>query len=261
MSHTPLSVVDINCDIGEGFGNWTMGADAEIMPLITTANVACGFHAGDPVIMSRTVALADQHGVAVGAHPGYQDLVGFGRRQIPLDPEEIAAILTYQVGALKGFLDAHDMPLHHVKPHGALYAYLRDNAQAGAAGARAVHAIAPKALVYWPAPTGGAVFCEELTELGHEVIGEIYPDLSYSAEGKLVIQRQKAKTDLPFATSQVKKFLSEGVVEAEDGTLIPRDARSVCVHSDGPNALDVVHAVRAAITESGATIAAIEGGA
>ncbi|MEK6441395.1 5-oxoprolinase subunit PxpA [Pseudonocardia sp. T1-2H] len=255
--HQALRAVDINCDIGEGFGNWTMGADAEIMPLITTANVACGFHAGDPVIMGRTVELADQHGVVVGAHPGYQDLMGFGRRPIPLAPEEVAAIVTYQVGALTGFLRARDMPLNHVKPHGALYAYLRDNAEAGAAAAGAVHRLAPEAKVYWPAPTTGAVFCEELAELGHEVIGEIYPDLSYSPDGHLVIQKQKLRTDVAFAASQVKRFLTEGVVEAEDGTLLPREARSVCIHSDGPNAVDVALAVRTAITESGATIAAV----
>jgi 5-oxoprolinase (ATP-hydrolysing) subunit A len=255
--HQALRAVDINCDIGEGFGNWTMGADAEIMPLITTANVACGFHAGDPVIMGRTVALADQHGVVVGAHPGFQDLMGFGRRPIPLAPEEVAAIVTYQVGALTGFLRARDMPLNHVKPHGALYAYLRDNAEAGAAAAGAVHRLAPEAKVYWPAPTESAAFCAELAELGHEVIGEIYPDLSYSPEGRLVIQKQKLRTDLAFASAQVKRFLTEGTVEAEDGSTHRRQARSICIHSDGPNAVEVALTVRDAITDYGASIAAV----
>ncbi|WP_037080731.1 5-oxoprolinase subunit PxpA [Pseudonocardia spinosispora] len=255
--HQPPRIVDINCDLGEGFGNWVMGADADIMPLITTANVACGFHGGDPVIMGRTVELADQHGVVVGAHPGFHDLEGFGRRMIPLDPEEVAAIITYQVGALTGFLTARNMPLHHVKPHGAFYAYLRDNETAGAAAAAAVHRIAPETLVYWPAPAQGAAFCEELGALGHQVITEIYPDLSYSPEGKLIIQRRKLKTDLAFASSQVKRFLTEGVVAAEDGTPIRHEASSVCIHSDGPNAVDVAHTVRAAITEVGSSIAAI----
>jgi UPF0271 protein len=260
MRHSQLSTVDINCDIGEGFGNWVMGADAEIMPLITTANVACGFHAGDPVIMGRTVELAARHAVVVGAHPGFQDLAAFGRRPIPLDTEEVAAVLIYQIGALTGFLDAKGMPLHHVKPHGALYAYLRDNAEAGEAGAKAVHRIAPEALVYWPAPTTGAVFCDQLAALGHEVIPEIYPDLTYAPEGKLIIQRQKLRTDVAFAAAQVKRFLTEGVVETEDGSTSAKTARSICIHSDGPNAVEVAHAVRAAITESGATIGAIEGG-
>jgi 5-oxoprolinase (ATP-hydrolysing) subunit A len=255
--HRPPPTMDINCDLGEGFGNWVMGADADIMPLITTANVACGFHGGDPVIMGRTVELAERHGVVVGAHPGYHDLEGFGRRLIPLEPEEVSALVTYQVGALAGFLRARDMPLHHVKPHGALYAYLRDNQAAGAAAADAVHRMAPETMVYWPAPTEGAAFCEELGARGHEVVGEIYPDLSYAPDGRLIIQRRKLKTDLAFAAAQVKRFLSEGVVEAEDGSLIPREARSVCIHSDGPNAVDVAHAVRAAVTESGASIAAI----
>ncbi|GAA5146338.1 5-oxoprolinase subunit PpxA [Pseudonocardia eucalypti] len=255
--HQPPRTMDINCDLGEGFGNYVMGADAEIMPLITTANVACGFHGGDPVIMGRTVALADQHGVVVGAHPGYHDLEGFGRRLIPLDEEEVAALVTYQVGALTGFLRARDMPLHHVKPHGALYAYLRDNQAAGAAAAKAVHKLAPETKAYWPAPAGTSAFCQELGALGHEVVPEIYPDLTYSPEGRLIIQRRKLKTDLAFASSQVKRFLTEGLVGAEDGTPIRHEARSVCIHSDGPNAVDVAHTVRAAVTECGAAIEAI----
>jgi UPF0271 protein len=255
--HQSRRTLDINCDLGEGFGNWVMGADAQIMPLITTANVACGFHAGDPVIMGRTVELAARHGVVVGAHPGFHDLEGFGRRMIPLEPEEVGAVVTYQVGALTGFLTARGMALHHVKPHGAFYAYLRDNQAAGAAAAEAVHRIAPDALVYWPAPAEGAAFCEELAERGHQVVAEIYPDLSYTPEGKLIIQRRKLKTDLAFAASQVKRFLTEGVVAAEDGTPIRHRASSACIHSDGPNAVDVAHTVRAAITECGVGIAAI----
>ena len=258
MSTPPAPrTVDINCDIGEGFGHYTIGADAEIMPLITTANVACGFHAGDPVIMDRTVRDAKRNGVVVGAHPGFQDVAGFGRRRIALDPEEVAAAVTYQVGALTGFLAAHDMRLNHVKPHGAFYAYLRDDELAGAAAARAVHAMAPDAKVYWPAPTGGAVFCDELAGLGHQVIPEIYPDLTYSPDGRIIIQRRKLRTDVTFAASQVKRFLTEGVVEAEDGTLIRHEAASVCIHSDGPNAVEVANAVRGAVLDAGAGIAAV----
>jgi UPF0271 protein len=257
MSKHPTGTVDINCDIGEGFGHYTIGADTEIMPLITTANVACGFHAGDPVIMARTVRAARDHGVVVGAHPGFQDIAGFGRRTIDLDPEEVEAAVTYQVGALTGFLTAHGMRLNHVKPHGAFYAYLRDAAAAGAAAARAVHAVAPEAKVYWPAPATGAAFCEELGAMGHQVVPEIYPDLTYSPDGRIIIQRRKLRTDVAFAASQVKRFLTEGVVEATDGTPIRHEAASVCIHSDGPNAVEVAQAVRGAAVETGAAIAAV----
>lgn len=256
---TQLRTVDINCDLGEGFGHYTFGADAEIMPLITTANVACGFHAGDPVIMDRTVRLAKENGVVVGAHPGFQDVEGFGRRTISLSPDEVAAAVTYQVGALTGFLTAHGMRLHHVKPHGAFYAYLRDDQDAGAAAARAVHAVAPEAIAYWPAPAEGAAFCEELGGLGHQVVPEIYPDLTYAPDGRIIIQRTKLATDLTFAESQVKRYLTEGAVEATDGSLVRHAAGSMCIHSDGPNAIEVAGAVRKAVTETGAAIAAVGG--
>lgn len=261
MSEQSTRTVDISCDMGEGFGHYTFGADAELMPLITTANVACGFHAGDPVIMDRTVRAARDNGVVVGAHPGFQDVAGFGRRTINLAPEEVAAAVTYQVGALTAFLTAHGVRLHHVKPHGAFYAYLRDDQAAGVAAARAVHAVAPEAMAYWPAPAAGAAFCEELDALGHQVVPEIYPDLTYSPDGRIVIQPRKLETDLAFAAAQVNRFLTEGAVEATDGTLVRHDAASMCIHSDGPNAVEVAKAVRKAVTDAGATIAAVGGGA
>ena len=127
-----MRTIDINCDCGESFGNWSMGADDRIMPLITTANVACGFHGGDPQVMRNTVAFAADNGVAVGAHPGLPDLAGFGRRKMDITPDDAYAMVVYQVGALKGFLDARDMTLHHVKPHGALYVMLHDQEEVAA---------------------------------------------------------------------------------------------------------------------------------
>ena len=142
---------DINCDMGEGFGNWRMGDDAAVMPLITTANLACGFHAGDPLTMMNTVAMAKEAGVAVGAHPGLPDLLGFGRRVISVSPEDLTSYIVYQVGALKGFLSAAGVPLNHVKPHGALFHVLRDATLADAA-IDAIMAVAPGAAVVlgWP---------------------------------------------------------------------------------------------------------------
>lgn len=252
---------DINCDLGESFGNWSLGRDEEVMPLITTANVACGFHGGDPVTMERTVALAMRHDVAVGAHPGFPDLLGFGRRAMAISPDDAAAYVRYQAGALQAFLRAEGGELHHVKPHGAFFSVLRDDATLAAPVARAIRALGEDVMVYWPAPADGVAFCEELRELGVRVVGEIYPDLSYDPDGKLVIQRSKAETDVDFAAHQTRLFIEEGVVEAVDGSQVRLQAESACIHGDGPNAVEVAHAVRGAVSERGRRIAAVRAGA
>lgn len=249
--------MDVNCDLGESFGNWRLGDDEGIMPLVTTANIACGFHGGDPLVMAHTAALAREHGVAAGAHPGYPDLLGFGRRQYKLRPEEAAAYVRYQVGALKAFLDAEGLPLHHVKPHGALAFYLRDDDSVAAAVADAVAGCGEGMLFYFPAPIKGVALCDALAARGVRVIGEVYPDLSYDAEGNLQIQREKRETELDFAAAQVARFLAEGRVEAEDGTLVPIEAESICVHGDGPNAVQVAGAIRATIAAAGQELEAI----
>jgi UPF0271 protein len=249
---------DINCDIGESFGNWRFGRDDEVMPLITTANVACGFHASDPVTMGQTVDLALGENVAIGAHPGLPDLLGFGRRAMTLTPEDAASYITYQAGALREFLRARGATLHHVKPHGAFYAVLRDDASLAAKAAQAVADLGPDVMVYWPAPYEDVPFCDELQERGVEIVAEIYPDLSYTPEGKITIQRTKHDTDIGFAAHQVKIFLERGVVEATDGSEIPLNARAACVHGDGSNASAVANAVRDAVTAAGYTIAAAQ---
>lgn len=251
---------DVNCDLGESFGNWTLGDDEAVMPLVTSANIACGFHGGDPVTMERTVALAMRHGVAIGAHPGLPDLLGFGRRVMALSPEDAAAYVRYQAGALQAFVRAAGGALHHVKAHGAFFAVLRDDAALAKPVARAVRDLGDDVMVLWPAPAEGVPFCEELGELGVRVVGEIYPDLSYAPDGRLVIQRAKAQTDVAFAAHQTRLFLEEGVVEAVDGTKVPLTAGSACVHGDGPNAVEVTQAVRQAITEAGRRIAAPDAG-
>lgn len=249
---------DINCDLGESFGNWALGNDEEVMPLLTSANVACGFHGGDPVTMERTVALAMRHGVAIGAHPGFPDLLGFGRRVMAVSPEEAAAYVRYQAGALQAFVRAAGGELHHIKPHGAFFAVLRDDAKLAAPVAQAVRDLGEDVMVYWPAPAEGVPFCEELGELGVRVVGEIYPDLSYAPDGKLIIQREKEQTDVDFAAHQTRLFIEEGVVEAVDGTRVPLTACSACIHGDGPNAVEVAHAVRRAVTDAGRRLATVE---
>jgi 5-oxoprolinase (ATP-hydrolysing) subunit A len=249
--------VDVNCDLGESYGNWRLGDDESIMPLVTTANVACGFHGGDPLVMARTAALAREHGIAAGSHPGYPDLLGFGRRAYSLTPEEAAAYIRYQTGALRAFLDAEGLALHHIKPHGALAGYLREDASVAAAVADAVAGFGPGVSFYFPAPVVGFPLVEELRDRGVHVVGEVYPDLSYTPDGELVIERAKRATDVAFAATQMRRWLADGTVQAQDGTLVPLEAESVCVHGDGPNAVEVAAAIRDVVQAAGARLQAV----
>lgn len=246
--------LDINCDCGESFGNWPMGADDQIMPLITTANVACGFHGGDPLVMRKTVALAAENGVAVGAHPGLPDLAGFGRRKMDITPDDAYAMVVYQVGALKGFLEAKGMALHHVKPHGALYVMLHDQEEVAAAVAEAIRDTCPAPpLLYWPAPVEMHALPRAARKLGIEVVGEVYFDLGYSDEAKLVVERKKTARDLGDVARRVRRFLADGVVESLSGKAIPLAADTICVHGDGPNSVDIARTVKAVLAAEGVT--------
>ena len=251
-----LSSIDINCDMGESFGNWQMGNDAGMMPLITTANVACGFHASDPVTMVNTCKMAGAHQVVVGSHPGLPDLLGFGRRAMSITPEDAYAYVVYQTGALQAALRVHGMTLHHIKPHGAFYSVLRTSEPLAAAVAEAICAIADQPMLYWPAPTDAAMPIAA-RKRGIRVVGEIYPDLTYAPDGALVLQRAKQLTDTGFAAAQVKRFVQTGTVMTNDGSLLALDAESLCIHGDGPNATEVGVAVRAALAELGCRIAPV----
>lgn len=252
-----LRTLDINCDCGESFGNWSMGADAEIMPLITTANVACGFHGGDPLVMRNTVALAAGNGVAVGAHPGLPDLAGFGRRKMDVTPDDAYAMVVYQVGALSAFLAARGMALHHVKPHGALYVMLHDQEEVAAAVAEAIRDTCPAPLLYWPAPVEMHALPRAARKLGIAVVGEVYFDLGYSDEAKLVVERKKTAKDLGDVARRVRRFLAEGLVESVSGKAIPLAAETICVHGDGPNSVELARTVRTVLEEEGVAIASI----
>ncbi len=252
----PTWAVDINGDLGEGYGNWEFGNDADLMPYLTTANIACGFHGGDPVIMGRSIDLAVSAGVTIGAHPGFPDLTGFGRRIIPLDAEEVGAMLTYQVGALQGFLRARDLELNHVKPHGALYGYLLGDDTIGHAAATAIAKVAPGTLIYWPAGAGDSVYKKVLEDAGHRFVGEIYPDLHYAPDGSVVIQRRKQPTDVDFARAQVRRWLTDSVVETQDGSLFGVGGTSICLHSDARNAVEVARALRDEVESLGRSLAA-----
>ena len=235
----------INCDMGEGFSLWSFGDDEVLMPLISMANVACGFHAGDPVIMRQTVALAKEHGVHVGAHPSYPDLQGFGRRAMDMDADELTASILYQAGALKAFLDEQEMPLTHLKPHGALYGRAaKDEATA--------HAVARAAEVLGVAVLGMAGTQHEAVYTAHglEFMAEYYADLDYADDGSLLITRKHAAYDPEQVRERVVRVFTEGVASAQSGREIPMRADCVCVHSDTPGAPDLARAVGEALREA-----------
>lgn len=242
---------DINIDCGESFGNWLMGADDALMPHITTANVACGFHAGDPMTMVRTVRLAKEHGVAVGSHPGLPDKQGFGRRTMTLSANEVYADTIYQTGALRAVLEAEGMTLHHVKPHGALYSMLSKDAVLGEAFVQAVIDVCPAPMIYYPAPLERHQVTRIAAERGIDVVGELYFDLQYDDEGSLVLKRSNEGADLDDTRYRLKEFLASGEVISIEGKRVPLKARSVCLHGDGPNATALAETIGSTLTDAG----------
>ncbi len=232
----------INCDMGESFGLYKMGDDAALMPLITVANVACGFHASDYNHIRKTVRLAKQHGVKVGAHPSLPDLQGFGRREMKMDREELANCIIYQVGAIKGFLDAEGMPLNHIKPHGSLYGM-------AARMQHAADAVCDAADVF-KVPLYGMINClheQVYTARGHDFVAEYYADLEYDDNGGLIITREHDAVDPDDAAARCLRAITDGKTASTNGRDIEVRADAICVHSDTPNAVDVAEAVRAAV--------------
>jgi 5-oxoprolinase (ATP-hydrolysing) subunit A len=245
--------IDINVDMGESFGMYTMGNDAELMPHITTANVACGFHAGDPCVMRKTVTLAIRHGVQVGAHPSLPDLQGFGRREMKMAMSEIRDDLVYQIGALKAFVEAGGRRLHHVKPHGSLYGMMSRSREVCRAVCEAVREIDPNLLLY---TMKKGVAGETAGEMGLGVVYEVFGDLDYDPEGNLVITRQHAVLEPEAVATRVLKMVRDHKVTATDGTEIDIEGSSVCLHSDSPGALRLLKTVRGALEAAGCSIQA-----
>jgi 5-oxoprolinase (ATP-hydrolysing) subunit A len=230
--------VELNCDMGEAFGIYDLGADEALMRHVALANVACGFHAGDPVVLQRTVRLASEHGVRVGAHPSYPDLQGFGRRAMAMERPELAATLIYQIGALKGFVDAQGMALSHLKPHGALYG-------AAARDREVAEAIADAASVFGLPVMGmaGTLHEEVYRARGLSFWAEYYADLDYDDDGGLIITRKHVAYDPAEAAARVARVVAEGVAVSASGKEIPMRADTVCVHSDTPGAAELAAAV------------------
>jgi UPF0271 protein len=234
----------INCDMGESFGLYRCGDDEGIMPHIDMANVACGFHASDPVVMQKTVRLAKAHGVRVGAHPSFPDLQGFGRREMKMGREELTACLIYQIGALKGFLDIEGMPLNHIKPHGALYGVASRDPEVA-------NAIADAAVSFGVPVLGMAGTQHEKVypARGLTFLAEYYADLDYNDEGMVIITREHDARDPVEVERAMTRVLVEGKGMSINGRELPMKADCVCVHSDTPGADELARAVKRAVTE------------
>lgn len=245
--------VDLNCDMGESFGPYTLGLDEQVMPLITSANVACGFHAGDPHVLRRTVALAARHGVAVGAHVSFPDLVGFGRREMNATADEVENDTLYQIGAIAAFCRAAGVPLRHVKPHGALYNMAqRDPALAGAI-VRAVSSF-DRSLLLFAQP--GSAMEKVAREAGLTVVGEVFADRAYTPEGALASRKLPGTVihDPQQVADRAAHMVTRGSVIAMDGTAVALRAETICVHGDTPGAVDLIRQMRQRLEAAGVTV-------
>ncbi len=248
--------VELTADVGESFGAWSSGEDAELLSWLTTAHIACGFHAGDPDVMRRTVAAAVEAGVAVGAHPSYPDLVGFGRRAMDVAPPRVADDVLYQVGALDAFARVEGTVVRSVKPHGALYHRLsRDEAVAVAMG-EALRSYRPELVVVLAA---GSPALGVLEELGLAVVAEGFCDRGYRADGSLAARGEPGAlvTDPWEAAERAVSLASSGTVRTVDGSEMRLDVRSLCVHGDTPGAASIAAAVRKALEEAGVEVAPV----
>lgn len=228
--------VDLNSDLGESFGRYTLGEQQEILKYVTSANVACGFHAGDPSVMRETVKLAIDNGVRIGAHPGLPDLVGFGRRDMAITPQEAYDMVVYQIGALQAFLDIEKETMQHVKPHGALYQMASKDPAIAKAIAQAVFDVSPSLVLF-------ALADSELSKAGEELglvtAHEVFADRTYQSNGMLTSRSQDDAmiTDQQKSADQVIKMVKEGKVLSQQNTEVPLRADTICIHGDGDNAV------------------------
>lgn len=246
--------VDLNSDLGESFGAYSIGLDGEVIRHVSSANVACGYHAGDPLVMARTVAMAKAAGVAVGAHPGYPDLMGFGRRNMVCSPAEAKAYVQYQLGALLAFTTAQGIKLQHVKPHGALYNMAGKDMELAAAIAEAIAEVDGDVILLGLA---GSKMLEAGRKAGLRVASEVFADRAYQADGSLVPRKQPGAVihDPDEAIRRTVRMVTEGKVTAITGEEVEIAADSICVHGDNPAAVAFVRDIRAALEAQGVRIA------
>ena len=247
--------MDLNADLGESFGRWILGDDERLVPHLTSANLACGFHAGDFRVMDATVALCRRAGVAVGAQPGYPDLLGFGRRPMPFEPDEVESLVRYQIGALEGFCRAHGVEMRHVKPHGALYNQAAVDPPIAASIARAVGRFSRDLLLFGLASS--EPMAAAAADAGLRFVPEAFADRGYRPDGTLRPRSEAGAllTDAGEAAAQAVAIAS-GWVTAADGSRVALRAESICCHGDTPGAVGIAAAVRRALEAAGVTVAA-----
>ncbi len=246
--------VDLNCDMGESFGNYTCGMDDKIVPHISSANAACGFHASDPLVMEKTVALCREHGVRIGAHPGFPDLVGFGRRQLQASADEVRTMVIYQVGALKAFCEAAGVRMQHVKPHGAMYNMAGKDEVMARAICEGVKAVDPTLILLG---LSGSKLIGAAKKIGLPTAREVFADRAYEEDGSLVARSKPGAMieDEEEAIARVISMVTEHKVKAVTGREIPITADSICLHGDSPKAVLFAEKISAALKKAGAVIA------
>lgn len=248
--------VDLNCDLGEGFGAWKMGEDEQLMKHITSANVACGWHGGDPLVMNRMVRIAKENGVSVGAHPGYPDLLGFGRRTLNCTFDELKNYLIYQVGALEAFCKIHGVKMAHVKPHGRMYLDAFDKKDQARAIAEAIVQYNPELFYIAFAGSPGKIMTDAAREMKLKVAYEAFPDRAYTPQGDLVNRSVPGAVirDPQVAAERALRMVKGHRIIAIDGTPINIDVQTLCIHGDSPGAADLARVIRETLIKNGVEV-------
>lgn len=249
--------IDLNADLGESFGNYKCGLDEEVIPYISSANIACGYHASDPMVMAKTVCMAKENHVCVGAHPGYPDLVGFGRRNMNVSAEEVKAMVQYQIGALDAFCRAQKVKLIHVKPHGAMYNMAARDEKLSMAIAEGIKEVNPELILLG---LSGSFLITAAQEAGLRTASEVFADRAYASDGSLVPRSKEGAviTDEDMAICRVIKMVKQGTVTSMEGKEIRVKADSVCLHGDGMKAVVFAKKLHEALVKEGIEITAIE---
>ncbi len=245
--------VDLNCDLGESFGCYTLGMDEKVIPFISSANIACGFHASDPIIMERTVDLAKENGVKVGAHPGFPDMMGFGRRNMQISTSEAKAYITYQIGALYAFCKCSGIPLSHVKPHGALYNMAGKDYSLAKAICEGIYEFDSNLILY---ALSNSEMIRAANATGLRSLKEVFADRAYEEDGSLVARSKEGAmiTDEDTSIRRVIRMIKEGKVEAISGKDIAIEAETICIHGDGLKALEFANKIHHALDKEGIQI-------
>lgn len=247
--------IDINCDMGESYGNWAMGNDAGVMPLITSANIAADYHAGDPHVMHETVKLAAEHEVGIGVHPGLPDRMGFGRRTMDASPEELRDFVIHQLGGIMAFASYYDQPVRHVKPHGAMYSMLSQSAENTRAVIEGILEIDPN-LIFVATDMNIYNVAQEYDTL--RSVFEGFIDIDYRPDGSLIVERKVGPRDTDLMVERFVSMAIEDEIETPSGEVIEMPADTICIHGDGANAVEILEAIHAEIGEYGIELATLD---